>query len=223
MKILLPLILFFAFALNSCEEKDCCLPETDPINDVLDFNELLSLMGGDMDQIRDKIPGELFKIVPDQEVTALFYQMIPANASMNDTLLGQYIFSKDTLRDIWMIASNEEDPLNLTKQMISGTIEKLGEGEYSLLWNGEIDIGHKHFTTAKELWNFIEVNDINSTEIRSTSGKWRVDKYVVTLAFTSPNYQRFTAWINGPPIIYEMQDFLSPLSVPDSSDLQIPE
>ena len=83
MKNLILLILFFAFALNSCEEKICCDPEIEPINDVLDFSEILSLMGGELDQTRDKIPGQYFRENTNQEETVLLYHMIPANTNMN--------------------------------------------------------------------------------------------------------------------------------------------
>ena len=76
MKKLLSLILFLVFALHSCEKEP---DPPNPINDALDFNELISLMGGELDQLRDMIPGHNMRetIYPDGDIF-LRYHMIPA-------------------------------------------------------------------------------------------------------------------------------------------------
>ena len=223
MKKIIPLILFFAFALTSCEEKICCLPEVQPINDVLDFNELLSLMGGELDQTRDKIPGQYHKENTNNVgELVLFYHMIPANTNMDDTLIVLYAFNEDSLNNVWMTAQNEEDPLGLTNQMITSTAEKLGEGEYLFLWNAEANIDPKHFTTAKELWDYVEVNDIITSDIRLVTGTWMVGKYEVFLAFVGSRLRLFEAWIEGPRID-EGPERVREIIVADSCGLQLIE
>ena len=196
MKNLLPLILFIAFAFISCEEKIvCCDPEIEPINDVLDFSELLSFMGGELDQTRGKIPGEYYQedFSIYREETKLYYHMIPANISTDDTLLVLYIFNVGVLETIWMVAPDLVDPLNAASQMINNAAEQLGEGEYRLVWNNQVNV----LSTAKELWDFVEENDINSTNIFQATGTWKIDEYEVFLELAGESGS-FGAWIKGP-------------------------
>ena len=217
MKNLLPLILFFAFALSSCEKEPA---QDNPINDALDFSELLSLMGGELDQTRDKIPGQFHGENRDQEEILLHYHMIPANTNMNDTLHVLYMCNEDSMNEVWMTAQNEEAPLGLTNQMITSTPEKLVEGEYLFLWNAEANIDPKHFTTAKELLDYGEVNDTNTSDIRLVTGTWMVGKYQVFLAYVSLKTRMFHARIIGPRK-YEGLDVLEEILVPDSCGLQL--
>ncbi|MFC2113316.1 hypothetical protein ACFLTA_08615 [Bacteroidota bacterium] len=219
MKNLLPLILFLAFALNSCENKEPT--PANPINDVLDFNELVSIMGSEMKQARDKIPGALSEIHTDTGQATWIYHLVPEDINMDDSLRMTYTFVNDTLDDIRMRAPNEEDQLDFTKQITTKAAEQLGEGEYRFIWWGEIGMESKDFNTAKEFWDFVESNNINLTDILQATGTWKVGKYQVFLAFSSSKYLQFTAWIQGPPIRYDIPEVREPIVIADSCGLQL--
>ena len=220
MKKLLPLILFLAFALNSCD--DCCLPPYPYVNNNLDFSELVSIMGKSTKQARDKMPGALSEVHTDTTEAEWIFNLVPEGINMDDSLRMSYTFVNDTLVDIWMLAANEDDALDLTKQITTTASEQLGEGEYRLIWFSETSVESKDFSIAKALWDFVEANNINLTDILQASGTWEVDEYEVFLAYANSKNLQFTGWIQGPPISYEMREMREAIIVlaPDSCGLQ---
>ena len=221
MKNLLPLILFFAFALNSCENKEPT--PANPINDVLDFNELLFFMGGELDQLRDQIPGQYHKeVINIVGELVLFYHMIPANVIMEDTLVAHYSFAEDTLKDIVVVAPYDYNPLNLANQMTTKAAEQLGEGEYRFLWNVGTNTDYEKFTDAKEVWDFVEANDSITSYFWLATGKWMVDKYEVSLRFRNDRIRPVVATIWG-PILDEDPMLLREIIIDDSCGLQLIE
>ena len=64
-------------------------------------------MGGELDPLREQIPGQFSReTIYSHGDIHLRYHMIPSNITMEDTLDVQYRFAEDTLKDIMIIAGN---------------------------------------------------------------------------------------------------------------------
>src|SRR4030042_2588100 len=181
-KIFIPII--FLTLIAGCEKEN---PNPEPkkniIEDPLIFNDLLELMGMDTSNIKNFIPGKLYKEEIDLGELQLWYLMMPENLAISDSLLFLYEFMDNKLNKISFLVMGL-DQLNYNYIVMNCALNQLDEAdEYFISYESDHEDLYEFPITFKELWDFIKSENLYPEIINGIGAIWYYNEWKLSIGY----------------------------------------